>query len=270
MIEILKGFPAGVVAAVTKGRVTKSDYDNVLVPAIEEAFRRREKLRCYYELGREFLEWIPARSGKTSGLASGISRAGDGFVVVTDVDWVRLAINAFRFLVPGDFRLPMTTQNISLNGKWEVVFDPSDSGKARKYFKSFPAGAPIQVPGVWEQVKPGYDGVGWYHRTVAVRPEWKDKVLRLRFGAVNYFAEVWLNGILLGSHEGGYTPFVLDISAAARVGENDLVVRVIDPPRNRRVQGFMSSAPLLQSDIPCWKSGWYYTFGGSGRGSNSW
>ena len=160
----------------------------------------------------------------------------------------------------------MTTESISLNGTWEVVFDPTDSGKTKKYFKSLPAGKPIQVPGVWEQVKPGYDGAGWYRRTVAVRPEWKGKVLRLRFNAVNYFAEVWLNGIYVGSHEGGYTPFVLDISTAARVGDNDLVVRVVDPPRDREVQGFRSSAPLLRSSLATWKSGWYYTFGGIWQG----
>jgi hypothetical protein len=160
----------------------------------------------------------------------------------------------------------VTTESISLNGKWEVVFDPADSGKTRKYFKSFPAGKPIQVPGVWEQVKPGYDGVGWYHRSFTVRPEWKGKVLRLRFNAVNYFAEVWLNGIYVGSHEGGYTPFVLDISRAARAGDNDLVVRVVDPPRDREVEGFRSSAPLLRSALATWKAGWYYTFGGIWQG----
>lgn len=110
MIEILKGFPAGVVAAVTKGRVTKSDYDNVLVPAIEEAFRRREKLRCYYELGREFLGMDPGAVWEDFRVGFGHLTGWERIAVVTDVDWVRLAINAFRFLVPGEIRLFATSE----------------------------------------------------------------------------------------------------------------------------------------------------------------
>ncbi len=110
MIEMLKGLPEGVVAAVAKGRVTKKDYDEVLVPAVEAAFRRRQKVRCYYELGREF-------SGMEAGAAWEDFRVGVGHLsgwervaVVTDVDWIRLSINAFRFLVPGEIRIFPTTE----------------------------------------------------------------------------------------------------------------------------------------------------------------
>ena len=54
MIEMLEGFPEGVVAAVAKARVTRRDYEEILIPAVEAAFRRRNKVRCYYELGRDF------------------------------------------------------------------------------------------------------------------------------------------------------------------------------------------------------------------------
>jgi hypothetical protein len=47
MIEMLEGFPKGVVAAVASGRVTREDYNDILVPAIEAAFARRDKVRCY-------------------------------------------------------------------------------------------------------------------------------------------------------------------------------------------------------------------------------
>ena len=105
MIEILQGFPEGVVAAIAKGQVTRKDYDEVLIPAIEAAFERRQKVRCYYELGRDFAGmdagamWADARIG--FGHLSGWERVA----VVTDVDWVKLAINFFRFLVPGEIRL---------------------------------------------------------------------------------------------------------------------------------------------------------------------
>ncbi len=117
MIEMLDGFPEGVVAAVAKGRVTKRDYDDVLIPAVEAAFKRREKIRCYYELGREF-------SGMDAGAAWEDFRIGFGHLsgweriaVVTDVDWIRLAINAFRFLVPGEIR----------------IFPTSEAGGARRW-----------------------------------------------------------------------------------------------------------------------------------------
>jgi hypothetical protein len=126
MIEMLEGFPDGVVAAVAKGRVTKRDYDEALIPAVEAAFRRREKVRCYYELGREF-------SGMDAGAAWEDFRIGIGHLsgweriaVVTDVDWVRLAINAFRFLVPGEIRI-FPTSEVAEARRWIVADLTRDS-----------------------------------------------------------------------------------------------------------------------------------------------
>jgi hypothetical protein len=58
----------------------------------------------------------------------------------------------------------------------------------------------------------------------------------LRFGAVDYSAQVWLDGRLLGSHEGGQTPFSFDVTALLTAGEAEehvLVVRVEDDPARR-------------------------------------
>ena len=61
-----------------------------------------------------------------------------------------------------DPRMCRERDSQSLNGEWSVVFDPDNRGKAEGWYKSFPKdNVPIQVPGVWEQVRPGYDGVGW-------------------------------------------------------------------------------------------------------------
>ena len=110
MIEMLKGFPDGVVAAIAKGRVTKSDYEDVLIPAIEEAFRRRERVRCYYELGREFLGMDPGAVWEDFWVGFGHLAGWEGIAIVTDVDWVRLAINVLRFLVPGEIRIFPTSE----------------------------------------------------------------------------------------------------------------------------------------------------------------
>jgi len=105
MIEMLEGLPEGVVGAVAKGRVSRKDYDEILIPAVEAAFKDREKVRFYYELGREF-------SGIDAGAMWEDFRVGIGhfsgwerIAVVTDVDWIRHAINAFRFLVPCETRI---------------------------------------------------------------------------------------------------------------------------------------------------------------------
>ncbi|HYZ42484.1 MAG TPA: STAS/SEC14 domain-containing protein [Stellaceae bacterium] len=110
MIEMLEGFPEGVVAAVAKGRLTRADYDQILIPAVEAAFAHRLKVRCYYELGREF-------SGMDAGAVWEDLRVGfahlsgwERIAVVSDVDWIRLAINAFRFLVPGEIRIFPTSE----------------------------------------------------------------------------------------------------------------------------------------------------------------
>jgi hypothetical protein len=76
----------------------------------EAAFKRNAKLRCYYELGREFAGmdagavWEDFRIGL--GHLSGWKRVA----VVTDVDWMRRAINVFRCLVPGEIRVFSTSE----------------------------------------------------------------------------------------------------------------------------------------------------------------
>lgn len=110
MIEVLEGFPDGVVAAVAKGRVTKSDYDEALIPMVETAFKRRDKVRCYYELGREFSGMDAGAAWEDFQLGVGHLLGWERIAVVTDTDWVRHSINFFRFLVPGQIRIFSTRE----------------------------------------------------------------------------------------------------------------------------------------------------------------
>jgi len=151
---------------------------------------------------------------------------------------------------------------VSLDGQWDLAFDPENVGKQEEWFARFPRSVKMQVPGVWEQIKPGYDGVGWYRRSFDVPEEWPDKTIRLRFWAACYYSEVWLNGEYLGDHESGYTPFEFDISKGVRVGPNEVVVRIINPPIDREIEGLRAGGPLHQSDVPTGKAGWYFNFGG--------
>lgn len=73
------------------------------------------------------------------------------------------------------------------------------------------------------------DGV-WYRRNFTVDAADSGKFVKLIFYSVNYVADVWLNDVYLGYHEGGYTPFAFDVSSALNYsGNNVLVVRVDNP-----------------------------------------
>ncbi|MBE3575497.1 MAG: hypothetical protein IMW99_08635 [Firmicutes bacterium] len=106
-----------------------------------------------------------------------------------------------------------------------------------------------------------FQGVSWYRRVFNVPADWQGRAVRLRFGAVDYYCEVWLNGRFVGSHEGGYTPFAFEVSeflvyGAKRdgqdEGENVLIVRVIDPTDDA---SHYPEFPL--GEIPHGKQSWY-------------
>ena len=120
MIEIVEGFPDNVVGILAKGEVTRKDYLEVVIPAIEKALKRNAKVRLYYELGSEFTgidlgaEWEDFKIG-----IEHLSR-WERVAVVTDVAWIRHAVDAFRFLMPGEFRV-FTTGQTSEARKWIVA-----------------------------------------------------------------------------------------------------------------------------------------------------
>jgi beta-glucuronidase len=68
-----------------------------------------------------------------------------------------------------------------------------------------------------------YQGLVWYERKFTAQPKPGMRQF-LRFGAVNYRATVWLNGKKVGAHEGGFTPFAIEVTGAIRPGENRIVV----------------------------------------------
>jgi hypothetical protein len=133
-----------------------------------------------------------------------------------------------------------------LAGPWRLRIDRKEVGKQQQWYQREPTESEeksfsVDVPSCWQVYVPDFGGgVGWYFKEFYLPSEWKGRVLRVKFWAVDYFAEVWLNGQSVGTHEGGYTPFEVDVSHAANVGsENRLVVRVVDPPRplNQKLLG---------------------------------
>lgn len=94
-------------------------------------------------------------------------------------------------------------------------------------------GPAMQIPGAWNAAEPElrwYDGLIWFQRRFDVPPAQAPKAGTtrsfLRFEGVNYRAHVYLNGKEIGKHEGGFTPFVLEVTDALRAQGNRLVVGV--------------------------------------------
>lgn len=127
------------------------------------------------------------------------------------------------------------TNSLSLNGTWNIIFDEKNEGKQNGWmnpeiFKSNQGRKSIQVPSAWELSKKDYEGVAFYYHEFNVPTKWNEKVIRLQFDAVNYLSEVWLNGEVVGYHEGGFTPFEFRVDELIKPGEmNVLTIRVVGP-----------------------------------------
>ena len=116
---------------------------------------------------------------------------------------------------------------------WLLAVDPKNAGRNDGWFEAArPEAKRTKVPWIIQDTFPGYHGVAWYWRNFAVdKTPHSDGRFLLRFWAVDYKADVWLNGKRVGGHEGGETPFVLDVTDAIRPGgeKNTLAVRVLNP-----------------------------------------
>ena len=114
---------------------------------------------------------------------------------------------------------------VNLNGRWDYAFTPTSDQPSRydgQIVVPFSPEAPLS--GVGRQLQP--DEWLWYRRTFP-RPTTDRPRLLLHFGAVDQTCTVWLNGVEVGRHTGGYLPFTLDVTDAV-AAENELVVRVRD------------------------------------------
>ncbi|MBX7259060.1 MAG: glycoside hydrolase family 2 [Candidatus Hydrogenedentes bacterium] len=121
---------------------------------------------------------------------------------------------------------------VSLDGTWRIATDPQNIGKEQGWFKTPNADAlDTNVPWIIQDPFPGYHGVAWYWRSFeAPQNAYADGRYLLRFWAVDYKADVWLNDTYLGSHEGGEEPFSFDVTGIVRAGnDNRVAVRVLNP-----------------------------------------
>ena len=133
----------------------------------------------------------------------------------------------------------------NLNGTWSFAFDDANEGLAKSWQGVTPevlrsANSPFErqivVPFCYQSRLSGigetdFHDVVWYARTFEYALVDNERLL-LHFGAVDYRATVWVNGVQVASHEGGHTPFSADATDALTGGENVLVARAEDPSRD--------------------------------------
>ena len=154
----------------------------------------------------------------------------------------------------------------SLDGNWQIAADAKNVGLTEHWYEPavFPAAAarPIAVPGnineAWPNPtpleEPGAANLDWYR--LAFVPGFAATAghrYYLRFGAVSFRSEIWLNGVDLGVHDGGQDPFEFDVTHDVLLGQvNTLIVRVqapyfggitrqvtlVDQPAVRIIDGF--------------------------------
>ena len=125
---------------------------------------------------------------------------------------------------------------VDLSGEWEFCFDDADVGRDERFAEPFAAGPwrSIVVPFPFESKRsgigdPGPHPIVWYRRRITLPAHGANERVVVHFGAVDYGAQVFLDGALLVEHCGGHTPFSCTLPADAP-GEVCLVVRAEDEP----------------------------------------
>lgn len=129
----------------------------------------------------------------------------------------------------------------NLNGLWDYAIQEVGESVPKKYDGKIlvPFAIESSLSGVMREV--GAENELWYATDFSIPSKWTGKNILLHFGAVDWRAEVWLNGVKIGNHEGGYTPFSFDITPFVNGKSQKLIVKVWDPtndgpqPRGKQV-----------------------------------
>jgi hypothetical protein len=151
----------------------------------------------------------------------------------------------------------VASTRVDLNGSWRFRIDRNEEGQAQGWDTTLPPGTEaVRVPHTWNLGKyDDYEGVAWYFRSLELSPAIRGQHVELHFAATFYQSHVWLNGKLLGTHEGGHTPYWFDISSTLRPGDNFLAVELDNRPTAQTIPGF---ALRLREGHRIWYDWWHY------------
>ena len=143
----------------------------------------------------------------------------------------------------------------NLNGEWDFAFDRRDVGKAEKWNVHFPQSQKIVVPFTYETKLSGIGiekdvNVVWYHRKLPVsRKDLSNERLILHMEGCDYYSEIYVNGVMTGSHTGAYSRASYDITDALDDNENYLTVRIEDSRDKSQPRG---KQRWLDDNYGCW------------------
>jgi hypothetical protein len=104
MIEKIPDIPENVLGFTAKGTVTANDYESVIIPAVEAVFSRHRKVRFLYHLGKDFTGFEAAAVWDDTKLGLKHLAGWERMAIVSDVEWIRVAIRVFGLAIPGPVR----------------------------------------------------------------------------------------------------------------------------------------------------------------------
>lgn len=150
-------------------------------------------------------------------------------------------------------------QWLNLNGLWDYAITKKDAPLPKTFDGKIlvPFAIESSLSGVGKTIKA--DQSLWYERKFQIPEDWKGKNVLLNFGAVDWKAEVFVNGNKIGEHTGGYTPFSFNITKNLKDGENSLAVRVWDSTGNGLPRGKQIDKPrgiFYTSVSGIWQTVW--------------
>ena len=130
---------------------------------------------------------------------------------------------------------------INLNGHWQFKFDAANNGEQAGWFKT-PLASPhsILVPFSWGSPLSGVADsadIGWYQRTMTIPVSWRGKRVFLVVGASDWRTSVWLDDVKLGEHQGGYTPFSIELTNVKHGSAQRVTMRVDDTTHPFKLEG---------------------------------
>lgn len=160
---------------------------------------------------------------------------------------------------------------IDLNGEWEFDFDDGDVGERQGWYAGRILTSTILVPFCYQSELSGIGKteihpVVWYQKSVDIPSSFLESRVLLKFGAVDYYAKVWINGNLAGMHRGGNTSFEFDITGLLSAGLNHIVVKAEDPqdlsrPRGKQCWGEKPERCWYTATTGIWQSVWLESVG---------
>lgn len=122
---------------------------------------------------------------------------------------------------------------VDLSGFWHFKIDPEKKGEREKWYRraSFSDWDKLYAPAPWNEQDSEYAwymGNAWYSREFSIPRDWADRIVLTVFEGVNYKAKVWINGVYLGEHEGGFTPFAFRAEKVLKFADFNRIVVMVD------------------------------------------